>query len=77
MTLPADLKRPKVLLIVEDQLALALGLQCQLEDGGYHVLQLADRHQEALVIARAIKPDLALVNIGLADGDDGVASRRT
>jgi DNA-binding response OmpR family regulator len=31
------------------------------------------RHQEALGFAREIKPDLALVNIDLAGGDDGVA----
>jgi DNA-binding response OmpR family regulator len=40
------------------------------------VLELADHHQEALAIAREVKPDLALVNIGLADGDDGVALAR-
>ena len=33
-------------------------------------------HQAALAIAREVKPDLALVNIGLADGDDGVALAR-
>jgi len=48
-------------------------LQAAFEDAGYRVLQLAVRHQEALRFARAVKPDLALVNIGLADGDDGVA----
>lgn len=67
---------PKILLIVEDQVILAMGLQCELQDGGYRVLELADHHQEALVIAREVKPDLALVNIGLADGDDGVALAR-
>ena len=54
----------KILLIVEDQALLAMGLKDQLEDGGYRVLTLADRHQEAIGIAQAIKPDLALVNIG-------------
>ena len=76
MTALSELKVPKILLIVEDQVLLAMGLQCQLEDGGYRVLELADRHQEALAIAREVKPDLALVNIGLADGDDGVALAR-
>jgi DNA-binding response OmpR family regulator len=37
---------------------------------------LAIRHQEALGVAREIKPDLALVNIELAEGDDGVALAR-
>ena len=66
----------KILLIVEDQLLLAIGLKDELEDCGYQVLELADRHQEALAIARKVKPDLALVNIDLADGDDGVALAR-
>ena len=67
---------PKILLIVEDQLLLAMGLKGELEDGGYQVLELADRHQKALGFAREIKPDLALVNIDLANGDDGVALAR-
>jgi DNA-binding response OmpR family regulator len=67
---------PKILLIVEDQLLLAMRLKGELEDGGYRVLELADRHQKALGVAREIKPDLALVNIDLANGDDGVALAR-
>jgi DNA-binding response OmpR family regulator len=63
----------KILLIVEDQILLAMELKDGLEDGGYRVLELAVRHQEALGFAREIKPDLALVNINLSDGDDGVA----
>jgi 1,2-diacylglycerol 3-beta-glucosyltransferase len=76
MTAPIQLKTPKILLIVEDQVLLAMGLQSELEHGGYRVLKLADRHQEALAIAREVKPDLALVNIALAGGDDGVALAR-
>jgi len=63
----------KVLLIVEDQILLAIGLKDELEDNGYRVLDLAIRHQEALHAAREFKPDLALVNINLDAGDDGVA----
>jgi two-component system, response regulator PdtaR len=63
----------KVLLIVEDQVLLAMALKDTLEDSGYRVLELAIRHQEALGVARELKPDLALVNISLAAGDDGVA----
>ena len=63
----------KVLLIVEDQLVLAMGLKEELEDSGYRVLELAIHNDEAIAFAREAKPDLALVNIQLADGDDGVA----
>jgi two-component system, response regulator PdtaR len=73
MNAVAEVAPPKILLIVEDQTMLAAWLKEELEDGGYRVLQLAVRHQEALGVAREIKPDLALVNIDLADGDDGVA----
>ena len=67
---------PKILLIVEDQVLLAMVLKDELEDGGYRVLELAMRHQEALGLAHEVKPDLALVNIDLASGDDGVALAR-
>ncbi len=76
MHAPTDSVRPKILLIVEDQILLAIGLKDELEDRGYRVLELAVHHIEALGFATAIKPDLALVNIDLADGDDGVALAR-
>src|ERR1700679_1434027 len=76
MTVPVELNVPKILLIVEDQILLAMVLKDELEDGGYRVLKLAIRHQEALGFAREVKPDLALVNIELANGDDGVALAR-
>lgn len=63
----------RTLLIVEDQLIVALALKLELEQSGYRVLQLAMRHQEALDLARRSKPDLALVNIDLSDDDDGIA----
>jgi len=76
MTAAVEPNIRKVLLIVEDQILLAMGLRDELEDGGYRILELAVGHQEALGVARAVKPDLALVNIQLADGDDGVALAR-
>jgi 1,2-diacylglycerol 3-beta-glucosyltransferase len=73
MIASVELSVPKILLIVEDQILLAMVLKDKLEEGGYRVLELAVRHQEALGFAREIKPDLALVNIELANGDDGIA----
>jgi DNA-binding response OmpR family regulator len=63
----------KTLLIVEDEILPAMALQAELEDAGYHVMDLTGRHQEALAAARGCKPDLALVNIQLEGHDDGVA----
>ena len=76
MTASVESSAPKILLIVEDQILLAMGLKDELEDNGYRVLELAARHQEALSLAQEVKPDLALVNIELAEGDDGVALAR-
>ena len=61
----------RIVLIVEDQLLLAMTVRDALEDHGYRVLELAIRHQEALDTVAETRPDLALVNIELADGDDG------
>lgn len=61
----------RTVLIVEDQLLLAMTVRDALEDHGYRVLELAIRHQEALDTVAQTRPDLALVNIELADDDDG------
>ena len=62
----------KTLLIVEDEALVAMELKDRLEEAGYHVVDLTDRHAEALEVAKASKPDLALVNIRLAGRDDGI-----
>ncbi len=62
----------KTLMIVEDEALVAMALRDELQDAGYHVLDLTDRHAEALDVAKAEKPDLALVNIRLAGRDDGI-----
>jgi hypothetical protein len=41
MDAPASARAQKVLLIVEDQLLLAVDLKDELEDAGYRVLELA------------------------------------
>jgi len=72
MTAPQAGKPGKTLMIVEDEVLVAMTLRDELEDAGYHVLDLTDRHAEALEVAKACKPDLALVNIRLAGRDDGI-----
>jgi two-component SAPR family response regulator len=62
----------KTLMIVEDEALVAITLRDVLTDAGYHVLDLTDRHDEAIEVAKACKPDLALVNIRLAGRDDGI-----
>lgn len=62
----------KTLMIVEDEVLVAITLRDELESAGYHVLDLTDRHEEALAVARESTPDLALVNIQLRGRDDGI-----
>ena len=72
MTAPKDGETRKTLMIVEDEALVAMLLRDELQDAGYKVLDLTDRHTEALAVAKAEKPDLALVNIRLAGRDDGI-----
>lgn len=72
MTARQDDQTRKTLMIVEDESLVAMLLRDELQDAGYKVLDLTDRHAEALEVAKAEKPDLALVNIRLAGRDDGI-----
>lgn len=65
-------ERQKSLMIVEDEVLVAITLRDKLEGAGYHVLDLTDRHDEAVAVARESAPDLALVNIQLGGRDDGI-----
>jgi DNA-binding response OmpR family regulator len=72
MTARQDGKATQTLMIVEDEALVAMVLRDELEAAGYKVLDLTDRHAEALKVAQAEKPHLALVNIRLAGRDDGI-----
>lgn len=64
--------RGKTLMIVEDEVLVAMTLRDELEAASYHVLDLTDRHEQAVAVARESTPDLALVNIQLRGRDDGI-----
>jgi len=66
------IEQKKTLMIVEDEILVAITLRDELEDAGYDVLDLTDRHEEAMAVARESAPDLALVNIQLGGRDDGI-----
>ena len=72
MTAAQNSKTTEILMIVEDEALVATVLRDVLQDAGYKVLNLTDRHSEALEVAKAEKPNLALVNIRLAGRDDGI-----
>jgi two-component system, response regulator PdtaR len=60
-------------LIAEDEFLLGLLLSEFLLDAGHAVLGPAMTAPEALALARATPPDLALVDIELRDGQSGIA----
>ena len=72
MTAPQDGKTIETLMIVEDEALVAMVLKDELQEAGYKILNLTDRQDEALEVAKAEKPHLALVNIRLAGRDDGI-----
>lgn len=62
--------RPR-LLIVEDEIIIALDLKAQLQRLGYDVIGLAANGDEALQLAEAQRPDLVLMDLVLRGPVDG------
>ncbi|MDQ4060847.1 MAG: response regulator [Pseudomonadota bacterium] len=58
-------------LLVEDEVVVGLGLELVLREQGYAVVGFARDSRAAVVLARERRPDLALVDVHLADGDTG------
>jgi DNA-binding response OmpR family regulator len=63
---------PPSILIVEDEFLVADFVETVLLGAGYAVAGIAAGTEAALDLARATRPALALVDIRLADGDDGI-----
>jgi len=68
----AALQRARTVLIVEDDPILSLDLAEQLQEWNYAVCGVARNGKVALDLATRHKPDLALVDVGLAGDMDGV-----
>ena len=60
-------------MIVEDEALVALTLEDVLTEAGYCVCGIADRPEQALEIARVLEPDIAVIDVRLAGGGDGIA----
>lgn len=63
---------PVRVMIVEDDALVALGVQLTLSDLGYQVVGIAASESEALDLARAMSPHLALMDIRLRGARDGL-----
>ena len=66
-----------ILLVAEDEALVALVLDLELCGAGHEVLGPAATPEEALALAEGTRPGLALIDIRLKDGGDGVALART
>lgn len=62
---------PARILIVEDSLLIAMGIEANLLRAGYEVVGFAKDARQALALAAETRPDLALVDLQLADGLTG------
>jgi CheY-like chemotaxis protein len=65
------------LLIVEDEALVLLELEMVVTEAGHEVVGCAMSSGEALARSTALEPDLALVDIHLADGPTGVSLARS
>lgn len=64
------------LLIAEDDELVVMGLTMVIEQLGHQVCATAQTAGQAVDLAESVGPDLALVDVALADGTDGLAATR-
>ena len=64
------------ILIVEDEILIALELESLLQDAGHQVVGIAASSEEAVSMGAEFGPDLAFVDIHLTDGPTGVEVAR-
>lgn len=67
------MNQPLTVLIVEDEGLIAANLEMILEDAGWCVVGWATDAAEAFSIARSNPPRVAVVDVQLRNGDDGIA----
>ncbi|WP_332768883.1 response regulator [Phenylobacterium sp.] len=63
-------------LIVEDEMIVAMSLESLVEDFGFEVCAMAATGPEAVTLARALRPDLILMDVNLIGDMDGVEAAR-
>lgn len=64
------------LIIAEDEQIIALGMQMFLSAAGHEVCGIAKTAPEAVRLAEEHRPQLALLDVRLADGTDGTDAAR-
>ena len=64
------------ILIIEDETVIAMHIQAIITESGHEALGIARTHREAVSMANALKPELVLADISLADGSSGIDAAR-
>ena len=64
------------LIVVEDEALVARAIKETVEDLGHRVCGIAGTEAEAIDLAGRERPDLALMDVRLAGGSDGIAAAR-
>jgi two-component system, response regulator PdtaR len=64
------------ILVVEDEVLIALELECLLDDLGHVIVGVAGNSAEAIALGLSTAPDVAFVDIHLVDGPTGVEVAR-
>lgn len=64
------------ILVVEDEVLIALELECLLDDLGHAIVGVAVSSAEAIALGQSTRPDVAFVDIHLVDGPTGVEVAR-
>ena len=64
------------ILLVEDEVLIAMEQTFYLESAGHEVFGPAPTAERAIALAQEVKPDLALVDIQLAQGSIGIDAAR-
>ncbi|HYH18371.1 MAG TPA: response regulator [Azospirillum sp.] len=73
--LPAP-PRPLRVIVVDDEPAVAQAVRDTVEDLGHTVCGIAHTEEEALLLAGRERPDIALMDVRLGIGGDGIAAAR-
>ncbi|MEI6293156.1 MAG: response regulator [Methanomicrobiales archaeon] len=68
------IRTPADILIVEDEVVIAMEIEASLQEFNYHVIGSVPSGEEALLLVAEKKPDLVLMDIGLRGDMDGIAT---
>lgn len=67
---------PMRVLLVEDEALILMQMEDLVEGAGHRVVGTAMRCDEAIELARAVRPDLAFVDLSLCEGGSGLVVAR-